>query len=106
MAKRSDDRDIETMTEDWISINEKEDVQAFEAWASWRSQQMGCHNFGHNMTVPTPFPPTSVSAAREYIAVVQQIRKAIGWNGTKAKLKTDISAWMGGGDSWVRQSPK
>lgn len=96
MAKqRNDEKEIDILTENWISLNEKEDPDAFSAWVAWRKQQMGCNNHGKNLTVPAPYPPSSVSAAKEYIAIVQQIRKAVGWTSMKAKLKTDVSAWMG-----------
>lgn len=95
MAKRNDDRDIEVLTENWISIGRKEDPVAWNAWRDWRRAQLGAQIEPDAFTVPTPFPPATIAAAREYIAIVQQIRASNGWKGQSAKLKTDVSAWMG-----------
>lgn len=95
MAKRSDDRDVEILTENWISINKKQDPIAWQAWADWRRNELRSLIDPENFTVPTPFPPSTVAAAKEYIAIVQQIRKSVGWNDSRAQMPKSVGAWMG-----------
>lgn len=95
MPRRNDDRDVETLTENWISINRKEDPIAWQAWRDWRRTQMGSQIEPESFTVPTPFPPATIAAAREYIGICQQIRSSNGWKGGSSRLKTDVTAWMG-----------
>lgn len=95
MAKRDDEREVETLTENWISINRSDDPVAWEAWRKWRREQLGCVSAPNNFTVPTPFPPATVKAAKEYVAIVQLMRKVNGWNDSRSKINPNVSAWMG-----------
>lgn len=95
MGKREDNA-VEVIVEDWVSVNKFDDPLAWEAWKNWRFSQLRCHIEPTAFTVPSIFPPTTVSAAREYIASLRQIRKAIRWTDSRAKLPNDVSAWMGG----------
>lgn len=90
-----EDKQIEALTENWVSINKFEDKVAWLAWTNWRRSQMRCHQEPENLTVPTPFPPSTIGAAKEYVASVKIIRGAIGWKDTRSGLSTDVSAWMG-----------
>lgn len=93
MAKRSQEFAVEVLVEDWITINRKQDPVAWTAWHDWRRAEMGSCIEPENFTVPSPFPPATVAAAKEYLAIVQQIRKSIGWNSGRASLQTNVTAW-------------
>lgn len=95
MAKWNKDFDIDTLTEDWIGITKTDDPIAWGAWMQWRWEQLKCRIEPKAFTVPSQYPPRTVAAAREYIAVLQVARKCIGWNDSRSKLPTDVSAWMG-----------
>ena len=96
MGKRKTESDVAELLEDWISVDRNEDKAAWEAWTNWRRINLGCHATPNALTVPTPFPPATINAAREYAATVQLIRKSIGWNESRAKINVGaLSAYMG-----------
>lgn len=90
-----EDNQLNILTENWVGINKFEDKIAWQAWTDWRRDQMKCSQEPENLTVPSPFPPSTIVAAKEYIAAVKIIRGAIGWKDSKAALSTNVSAWMG-----------
>lgn len=96
MAKRKSELEIEVeiATENWIAINKKVDPVEWEAWTRWRRQELRSKIEPDNLTVPTPFPPITQAAAKEYIEVVRKIRKIIGWTGTNSRLPSDPSAML------------
>lgn len=96
MAKRRIDNDVDDLTDTWISVNKDQDPAAWQAWTAWRRDQLHIVAQPDNLTIPSPFPPATIAAAKEYVAVLQQIRSSIGWKDSRAKLPTDFSAWMGG----------
>ena len=96
MGAREDAR-LDVLVENWVSINKFEDKMAWEAWIGWRKAQLRCHQEPESLTVPSPFPPTTVASAKEYTAALKEIRSAIGWKDSRAALPKDISAWMGAG---------
>jgi hypothetical protein len=95
MGKRRSDSDIEDLVENWIGISKDQDPIAWQAWTAWRRDQLRVASMPDNLTVPSPFPPATIAAAKEYVAIVQQIRAAIGWKDSRSRLPTNISAWMG-----------
>jgi len=90
-----EDNQLQILTENWVGINKFEDKMAWQAWTDWRRSQMKCMQEPENLTVPSPFPPSTIIAAKEYISAVKVIRGAIGWKDSKAALSTNVSAWMG-----------
>lgn len=90
-----EDHKIEILTDGWVSVNKFEDKMCWQAWTDWRRSQLKCMQEPENLTVPSEFPPSTVSAAKEYIAALKEIRNAIGWKDSRSKLSTDVSAWMG-----------
>ncbi len=96
MAKRRTDLDdqIDEATADWVSISRGQDPVEWGAWTAWREREMRTHARPDNLTVPTPFPPATVSAAKAYLDVVQKIRRAQGWTAANSRLTTDPRAWM------------
>jgi hypothetical protein len=93
MGKPKTDYETDALVADWISVNKAEDPVAWEAWRVWRADELGSHIEPDSFTVPTPFPPATVAAAREYIAIVRQLRAAIGWKSSKSRINSDVSAW-------------
>lgn len=94
MGMREDNR-LDVLMEHWIGINKHDDPLAWAAWKDWRHAQLGCFQEPIAFTVPSPFPPTTVASAKEYIAVLKEIRSSIGWKDSRAKVPTNVSAWMG-----------
>lgn len=95
MAKREVDYDVDELTKDWIGINKFDDAEAWQAWFEWRRDQLKCNQEPIGFTVPSSFPPTTVSGCREYIAILQKVRSSIGWKSSGARLPKDVSSWMG-----------
>jgi hypothetical protein len=97
MAKRETDldREIDALTTHWVAVNRKENPIEYSAWLGWRKQEMRSFIEPENFTVPTAFPPTTVTGAQAYFDVVRKIRKCVGWRTMRANLPKDPSAWMG-----------
>lgn len=97
MAKPQTDleKEVDVLTKDWVSINEKEQPLEYGAWLGWRQREMRSFIQPHNFTVPTELPPTTVAGAQAYFEVVRKIRKCIGWRTPRAALPKNPSAWMG-----------
>lgn len=92
-ARRKADIEVDVLVEDWISVNRDDDKTAWQAWTDWRRAQLRVVSESNSLTVPTPFPPATIAAAKEYAAILKQIRSSIGWKDSRAKLPTDFSAW-------------
>lgn len=97
MAKRPTDLDNEVSeeTKNWVSIDKAQNPVEWSAWSGWRRREMRSPVEFEKLTVPTPFPPGTVAAAKAYFSTVQKIRRSNGWTESRAKLPSDPSAWMG-----------
>lgn len=97
MAKRKSEmeNEVDDTLLNWVCVNRLEEPMEWQAWINWRRDNMGSRITPENLTVPTAFPPVTVSAAKQYLETVTKIRRLNGWTGGKAKLTTDPSAWMG-----------
>lgn len=91
MAKKHIDVDL--LTEDWIGISAADEPIAFEAWRVWRRESLRIHFVPKAYTVPTTFPPATALAVSEYVGILGQIRKSIGWNDSRAALPKNASPW-------------
>lgn len=80
------DKEIGVLTENWIGVNYKTDKFAHDAWVRFRREQLGAGFIPKNFTVPSLLPPENEQAVREYLAVVRQIRRLIGWNTTDSAI--------------------
>lgn len=101
MPKRPTDLDtkINIAVETWTSVHRREDAFEWTAWRDWLRDQLHCISEPENFTVPTPFPPSTIQAARDYIAVRRMIRSAIGWKDWRSKLPDDVYAYRAPGRS-------
>jgi hypothetical protein len=88
------ENEIDIATENWIAITKKVDPVEWDAWTKWRTRELRVRSQPEGLTVPTPFPPVTVAAAKEYIEVVRKIRKMIGWTGSTSRLPSDPGAHM------------
>jgi len=95
MAKQRSDLEIEIddATRDWEGINRQENPLEWSAWISWRREYAGAHSEPEGLTVPTPFPPMTVQAAKDYLSVVKKIRVLVGWKSGTRRISNDPSAY-------------
>lgn len=87
--------EVEIRVENWISVNRAEDSMQWEAWTNWRRANAGAHAQPENLTVPSPFPPTTMTSVKEYLETVGMLRSATGWKRGRDRIAKDPSAWMG-----------
>lgn len=96
MVKRNNEKNIDDIFTGWVSVNRQEDPMEWNAWKTWRRQNIGSSSEPENFTVPSPFPPSTILGAKAYAEDVQRIRRSIGWNGTAATINIGrVSAYMG-----------
>lgn len=94
MAKKQH-TDVDILVEDWIAVSEAQEPMAFAAWRDWRREALGANFVPKAFTVPTTFPPATGAAVSEYVGILGQIRKSIGWSESRSKLPTDARPWHG-----------
>lgn len=96
-AKRKTELETEVgiRVESWISVSRSEDPMQWDAWTNWRRQNAGAVAQPDNLTVPSPFPPTTIAGVREYLETVGMMRTANGWKRGASRISKDPSAWMG-----------
>jgi len=89
------DKEIQAIVRSWVVVNRVDDPMEYEAWRKWRAAEMRSYIEPDNFTVPSPFPPTTVAGAKDYLEAVRKIRVSIGWKNQAAKLPNNPGAWMG-----------
>lgn len=96
-AKRKTDleTEVDIRTENWISVNRSEDALQWEAWTNWRKANAGANAQPDNLTVPSPFPPTTMTSVKEYLETVGMMRSVCGWKKGRDRISQNPSAWMG-----------
>lgn len=94
MAKRRSDleTDIDIALENWVAVDVAVDPVNWEAWTGYRVKTLGIKTEFKKLTVPTPFPPSTVGAAKDYVEILKKIRRL---HGGRSTLPNDPPAWMG-----------
>lgn len=96
-AKRKTDLETECdiRTENWVSVTRAEEPLQWEAWTNWRKANAGANAQPEGLTVPGPFPPTTMAAVNEYLETVGMLRTVNGWKRGRDRISKNPSAWMG-----------
>lgn len=96
-AKRKTDleTEVDIRTENWVAVTRAEDPMQWEAWTNWRRENAGAQAMPESLTVPSPFPPTTIAGVKEYLETVGMLRAATGWKRGRDRIAKDPSAWMG-----------
>lgn len=95
MAKSArEEAAIMSLMDGWVSVSEKGTPNAFKSWMTWRRVALRCQRDDFtSLTVPTEFPPTTASAARDYVNVIRKFRGLINWNDARAQLPENPQPW-------------
>ena len=98
MARQKSDLEIEVENRmaGWVAIGRQEEPMEWEAWTHWRQQNCGSKAQPESLTVPTPFPPITINAARDYLETIRKARLSMGWKRGADRVSNNPSAWMGG----------
>lgn len=92
-GKRSDEHELEILTNGWVAVNQMADSLEWKAWRDYRRFVLHAYAEPQNFTVPTPFPPSTEMAAKTYVVALKAIRRMIGWNDRRAQLPNDPAPW-------------
>lgn len=82
------DRQLEIAMEGWMGINRQENPVEWQRWITFRREYLGSTLTIDNLSVPSPFPPTSQDAIQRYLDAVALSRRCIGWSGQKRTPET------------------
>lgn len=89
------EKEIDALTEHWVSVTAKEQPMEYGAWLGWRRREMRSFIEPDHFTVPSTLPPTTIAGVHAYFDVVKKIRRLNGWRSIKAELPKNPGAWMG-----------
>ena len=86
MAQKKYDADLDDELSKWTDVGRKEFPIAFDAWKSYRREELGCRFVPEAYTVPSLMPPITDREKQDYAKMIHRIRASIGWTGTSAKV--------------------
>ncbi len=94
MAKKRSDLevDIDVAVENWVAVDQAVDPINWEAWTNYRRNALGLKTEFKKLTVPTPFPPSTIGSAKDYVEVLKKIRRL---HGGRLNVPNEPAAWMG-----------
>jgi hypothetical protein len=95
MARHKSDLELEidSAVSAWVKVDKAVDPMNWQAWTNYRSNILGLRHEFEKLTVPTPFPPATIGAAKQYVDVLKKIRRFHG--GGNLNVPSDPAAWMG-----------